>query len=31
VNKTIISHEDIMNGGVFEFVMGNKPSKWGVK
>jgi putative alpha-1,2-mannosidase len=31
VNKTIISHQDIMNGGVFEFVMGNKPSKWGVK
>lgn len=31
VNKTIISHQDIMNGGVFEFIMGNKPSKWGVK
>jgi putative alpha-1,2-mannosidase len=30
VDRSIISHDEIMNGGVFEFVMGNKPSKWGV-
>ena len=26
-----IKHQDIMNGGVLEFVMGAKPSKWGNK
>lgn len=31
VNETMISHNDIMNGGTFEFVMGNQPSKWGMK
>lgn len=28
--KSTISHDEFMNGGVFEFVMGNKPSTWGV-
>ena len=29
--KTFITHQDIMNGGVLELTMGNKPSKtWGV-
>lgn len=26
-----IRHDDIMNGGSMEFVMGSKPSKWGTK
>lgn len=30
ITHSMISHADIMNGGVFEFEMGNKPSKWGV-
>lgn len=30
-NNTYIRHQDILNGGVLEFKMGNKPSKWGSK
>ena len=29
-DKSTISHIELMNGGVFEFEMGSKPSKWGV-
>lgn len=29
-NKTWFRHSDIANGATFEFVMGNKPSKWAV-
>lgn len=28
-NNVWIKHEDIINGGTLEFVMGSKPSKWG--
>ena len=30
-NQTYIRHEDILRGGVMEFKMGSKPSKWGSK
>ncbi len=30
LKSPFVSHQDIMNGAVFEFVMGDKPSKWGV-
>ncbi|NDW17620.1 glycoside hydrolase family 92 protein [Dysgonomonas sp. 216] len=30
-DNTYILHQDIMNGGVLEFKMGKKPSKWGTK
>lgn len=30
-NNTFIRHQDILNGGILEFTMGNKPSKWGCK
>ncbi|RED47532.1 GH92 family glycosyl hydrolase [Seonamhaeicola aphaedonensis] len=31
-NRTIISHEQIMNGGTLKFIMGPKPNKsWGLK
>ncbi|MDU1890344.1 MAG: GH92 family glycosyl hydrolase [Dysgonomonas sp.] len=30
-DKTYIRHQDIMNGGILEFKMGSKPSKWGSK
>ena len=29
LNEGFIRHQDIMNGGVLEFVMGSKPSQWG--
>ena len=29
-DKNYISHADILNGGQVIFIMGNKPSKWGV-
>jgi predicted alpha-1,2-mannosidase len=28
-DKTYIRHQDIMKGGILEFKMGSKPSKWG--
>ncbi len=31
LEHTYITHNDIMNGGVLEFVMTNAPSKWGTK
>lgn len=30
-DKTFIRHKDIMDGGILEFKMGSKPSKWGCK
>ena len=30
LKSPFVSHQDIMNGAVLEFVMGDKPSKWGV-
>ena len=30
-NNTFIRHQDILNGGILEFTMGSKPSKWGCK
>lgn len=31
-NKTTISHQTLMNGGILEFVMGSKPNKkWGIQ
>lgn len=30
-DNSYIAHSDIMKGGVLEFKMGKKPSKWGVK
>lgn len=30
-DNTFIRHKDIMDGGVLEFKMGSKPSKWGSK
>lgn len=29
LDKPFLSHQDIMNGSVLEFVMGNTPSEWG--
>lgn len=29
--NTFIRHSDIVNGGTLDFVMGNKPSKWGAE
>lgn len=29
LENTWIQHQDIVNGGTLEFIMGNKPSKWG--
>ena len=31
LNHTYITHNDIMNGGVLEFVMSASPSEWGTK
>lgn len=28
-NKTYLTHEDILKGGILEFKMGSKPSQWG--
>lgn len=30
LEKPFISHKDIMNGGVIEFTMTNRPTKWGI-
>lgn len=30
-DNTYIRHQDILNGGILEFKMGSKPSKWGSK